>query len=104
MFKAEAERYEDKIRKYLEQSDSLSMFSMCCDGAKNGFTVGMIEYIRDECPKKPVTLLHLSEPSDNYSTGVFLPLLGKIAGEVDLLVDLPVGSLEFPYFGASSFF
>jgi hypothetical protein len=64
----------------MEQSDFLRLFTMCADGEKLGFGSKLIEYLKDECPKKDILLASVSDESSlNYFNECFLPLVGQIA-------------------------
>lgn len=61
---------------------------VCSDSETLGFSSKLIEYLRDECPKKSVLLCSLSDPKPkSYFGSGFLPLLGTVIENVDILVD-----------------
>jgi hypothetical protein len=99
-YKHGREAFEDKVRKYLEQSDSLRLFTICSDADKLGFTNQLLEYVRDECPKRPIICTTLSRPQgERYLSECFLPLIGQLSFEVNLLVDYNIEApLPHPYF------
>lgn len=86
------------MRKQLERSDSLRMLLVCSDAQPLGFAHKLIEHLKDQCPKKAIVLCNLSEPqADTYFHSSFLPLLGSVAQNVDIVVDFDQQE-KFEYF------
>ena len=64
---------------------------MCSDADRLGFTNKLIEHVKDTCPKRSIVFTSLSKKGqDKYYSDCFLPLVGKVAEEVTLLVDVDV--------------
>ena len=83
----------------MEKTDFLRVFTLASDAEQLGFSNLLVEHIKDVCPKRPLVFNTFTKnTTDKYFNECFLPLVGNIASEVSLLVDIELSPLKYGYF------
>lgn len=70
--------FEDPVRKKLESSDYLQLFFMTADDLRVGFTLKMVQYLKDQCPKKEIIY---NDVQTNAKSGpiCFIPNIAEVS-------------------------